>query len=53
MPRAVIWPGERVTFGGSGWMGRALVNRLTAGDFLLQLAGGCWLRPCPAEDARV
>jgi len=44
MPRAEIWLGDTTTFGGSGWKVRALVNRLTAGDFSLRPVEACWLQ---------
>jgi hypothetical protein len=44
MPRAEIWLRDTTTFGGSGWRARALVNRLTAGDFWLRPVEACWLQ---------
>jgi len=46
MPRAKIWLADTTTFGGSRWRARALVNRLTAGDFSLRPVEVCWLRRC-------
>ena len=44
MPPVVIWRGETATLEGLGWKARALVNRLTAGDFSLRPAEACWPR---------